>query len=398
MPWKETCAMDERCLMIADYRKEEFSVAELSRRYGISRRICYKWIDRYEAEGFAGLEDRSHAPHDCPHRVSEAIAADVLAVRISHPTWGPKKVRAWLDDHKPGKPWPALSTIGELFDAEGLTVSRKRKRRAPASAPFNSCLAPNDTWTVDFKGWFRTADGRRCDPLTLSDAYSRYLLRCQAVDRPDGVSVWPIFDAAFREFGLPRAMRSDNGPPFASTAAGGLSRLSVRLIKAGIVPERIAPGKPQQNGRHERFHLTLKRETADPPAAHRRAQQGRFDDFRTLYNEERPHEALKQTPPSRHYRPSPRRYSGRLREPDYPDDFLIRRVRTNGEIKWRGELLFVSQVLAGEPIGCEQTDNGIWVLHFGPIKLGIIDHRGRLCVPSRARGDSSERTANLQAP
>jgi hypothetical protein len=239
---------------------------------------------------------------------------------------------------------------------------------------------------VDFKGWFRTADGERCDPLTLQDAHSRYLLRCQAVKRPDGHCVWPIFDAAFREFGLPLRMRSDNGPPFATTAVGGLSTLAVRLIKTGILPERIEPGKPQQNGRHERFHLTLKRETASPPASNLRAQQRRFDGFRKLYNDERPHEALGQTPPSQHYMPSPRRYSGRLREPEYEEGFEVRRVRHNGEIKWRGEMLYVGQVLSGEPVGCLLLDDdGNWALRYGPLDLGIIDATGRLHIPRRRR-------------
>jgi transposase InsO family protein len=369
--------MDERGLLILDYCKGEMSIAELCRRYGVSRKTGYKWIARYEAEGLAGLLDRSHAPVCCPHRMDASVRERVLAVRSAHPTWGPKKVRAWLADRAPRRHWPAASTIGTLFDAAGLTIRRRRRRGVPESAPFNACNAANDVWTVDFKGWFRTADGERCDPLTLSDAHSRYLLRCQAVERPNDASVWPIFEAAFREFGLPKAVRSDNGPPFASLAAGGLSRLSVRLIKTGIIPERIEPGKPQQNGRHERFHLTLKRDTASPPAANRRSQQRRFDAFRKIYNEERPHEALGQTPPARHYATSLRRYSGRLKEPEYPDGVHVRRVRTNGEIKWRGELVFVSEVLAGEPIGYQESDDGTWALRYGPIALGSIDHRGR---------------------
>ncbi len=393
MPWKETCAMDERFLMMSEYRRGEVSVSELCRRYGVSRKTGYKWIERFEAEGFGGLDDRSHAPRHCPHTLSEKIRERILDVRRAHPTWGPKKIRGWLAQRESGL-WPALSTIGELIDRAGLTVHRKAKRRTPASVPFHACLAPNDLWTVDFKGWFRTGDGERCDPLTLKDAYSRYLLRCQAVQRPDGNRVWPIFDAAFREFGLPKYVRSDNGAPFASRAAGGLSRLSVRLIKAGIIPERIEPGKPQQNGRHERFHLTLARETAEPPAANRRAQQQRFDRFRRVYNEERPHEALKQTPPADHYQPSPRRYSGRLEEPHYPDHFIVRRVRQSGEIRWRGEMLFISQVLAGEIIGCEERDDGRYAVSFGPINLGILD-RGGLCVPRRSQSDGTERTSRL---
>lgn len=387
MPWRETCPMDERHLFITDYLREEASVAELCRRYEVSRKTGYKWIGRYEAEGFQGLAERSHVTHSCPHRLSEGLARRIVAVREKHPTWGPRKVRAWLVDRHAEERWPATSTIGELFAAAGLVVGRKKRRRVPESAPFGTCGQANDVWTIDFKGWFRTGDGKRCDPVTLNDAHSRYLLRCQAVDHPDGKSVWPILDAAFREYGLPLRMRSDNGPPFASTALGGLSSLSVRLIKVGVTPERIQKGKPQQNGRHERFHLTLKRETASPPAANRRAQQRSFDAFRQVYNEERPHEALGQTPPARHYAGSPRRYTGRLREPDYPDLLEVRRVRHNGEIKWQGELLYLSQLLVGEPVGLEELDDGRWCLHYGPVVLGILDHRGRICRSSPAGED-----------
>jgi transposase InsO family protein len=376
MPWKETCAVDERGLFMSEVLKEELSVAELCRRYGISRKTGHKWIERYETEGIMGLQDRSHIARHCPHRLSKAIREQVLNVRIAHPSWGPRKIRAYLEMRWPQRDWPAASTMGELFSSAGLTIARRKRRRVPASQPFGSCLSPNDVWTVDFKGWFRTGDGRRCDPLTLKDAQSRYLLRCQALDHPDGNSVWPIFDAAFREFGVPCRMRSDNGPPFASTAVGGLSQLSVSLIKAGVTPERIAPGKPQQNGRHERFHLTLKRETANPPAANLRAQQRRFDEFKKIYNEERPHEALGQTPPAQHYVCASRRYTGRLRQPDYADDFAVRKVRLNGEIKWKGELVFVSTVLTGEPVGIEE-DEGQWIVHYGPITLGTIDTRRR---------------------
>ena len=386
MPWKETCAVDERELFVLAVLHREESISELCRFYGISRKTGYKWLARYEAEGKRGLGNRSHTPRDCPHRLRAGVVEQLLAIRAKHPSWGPKKIRGWLDDHRPGGSWPALSTIGELLHARGLTVGRKL--RVPASLPFGSCTQPNDVWSVDFKGWFRTGDGERCDPLTLKDADSRYLLRCQGMEETGTERVWPIFDASFREFGLPLRVRSDNGPPFASTGAGGLTKLSIRLVKAGVLPERIEPGKPQQNGRHERFHLTLKKETASPPAANLRAQQRRFDRFRQCYNEERPHEALKQTPPARHYTASPRSYSGRLREPEYGTDIEVRRVRTNGEIKWRNGFLYVSQALAGEPVGLEERDNGVWQLHYGPIELGSIDARGRLCVPRRRRPPS----------
>jgi transposase InsO family protein len=273
MPWKETVAMKEGYSFIARHSSGKFTVSQLCKEFGISRKTGYKWINRYAAEGPAGLADRSHAPHHTPHKTDPAIARELVRLRRTHRTWGPRKVRAVLEDREPGIAWPAPSTIGDLFTAENLTVPRKRKRHVPASAPFGKCEQPNDVWTVDFKGWFRTRDGERCDPLTLQDAFSRYLLRCRALARADGPHVWRVFDEAFREFGLPLRVRSDNGAPFASTAAGGLSALAVKLIKAGVTPERIAPGKPQQNGRHERFHLTLHQDTASPPAGNRGAQQ-----------------------------------------------------------------------------------------------------------------------------
>ena len=262
------------------------------------------------------------------------------------------KVRAFLERQAPALDWPAASTIGLLFDREGLTVKRKLRRRSPpSSAPFAHCGAANDVWCIDFKGWFMTGDGARCEPLTLTDGHSRYLLRCQALAKCDAEHVWPVLDAAFREFGLPRRLRSDNGPPFASAGVGGLSRLSVLVVKAGVEPERIAPGKPQQNGRHERMHLTLLNDAATPPAKSLREQLNRLRAFQRVYNEERPHQALGNATPAEHYQTSPRRWDGVLREPDYPVDHEVRRVRSNGEIKWRGKLVYLNCGLAGEPIG-----------------------------------------------
>lgn len=262
MPWRETCAMEQRMKFVMDHIRQEVTVAELCRWYAISRKTGYKWLERYRTSGAEGLKDLSRAPHRCPHAMTATRAAAVLTVKRRYPTWGPRKVRAWLERHGPGQDWPAASTIGDLFRRRGLVVTRRRRHRTPPrSAPFATCDAPNDVWCADFKGWFRTADGARCEPFTLSDAHSRYLLRCQAVPRTDVAHVWPIFDAAFREFGIPRTLRSDNGPPFASVAAGGLAPLSVLLIKAEVMPERIDPGKPSQNGRHERMHRTLKAET-----------------------------------------------------------------------------------------------------------------------------------------
>lgn len=386
MPWGARSVMDERMSFIVSSQRGEMSFAALCRYCGVSRRTGYKWIERYAADGVDGLKDRSRAPHRHPHAVSEEDAAAIVAVRAAHPSWGAKKIRAWLRARRPETAWPVESTIAALLDRHGLVKHRRRRRAVPPASALSACAAANDVWGIDFKGWFRTGDGQRCDPLSVSDLATRYVVRLQALERIDGEEVWPILDAAFREFGPPLVMRSDNGPPFASTGAGGLARLAVRLIKVGIKPERIAPGRPQQNGRHERLHLTLKAETASPPAATLRQQQRSFDAFRRVFNDERPHEALGLTPPAQHYHPPPRPYSGRLREPDYPDTQLVRRVRHTGEIKWRNELVFISQVLAGEPVGLEPVADGRWRVHYGPIALGLLTADGRFEKPKSQWG------------
>jgi transposase InsO family protein len=375
--------VDERARFVLAAETGEEPMAAVCRRFGISRRHGYKWLERWRAEGVAGLADRSRAPLTHPQAVAAELAEACLAVRRAHTTWGPVKVRAWLERRAPERPWPAASTIGALFDREGLTVRRRLRRRTPPGAPLFDAGAANDVWSIDFKGWFLTGDGARCDPLTLCDACSRYLLRCQAVGRPDTTHVWPILDAAFREYGLPLRLRSDNGPPFATTGAGGLSRLAVMAIKAGVLPERIAPGQPQQNARHERLQLTLLQDTADPPAATLRAQQQRFREYLPVYNEQRPHAALGNRTPAELYALSPRSWDGVLRSPGYAD-CEVRQVRVKGEIKWRGGRVYVTEALAGEPVGLAETGDGRWAVRYGPILLGFIDHRGdRLRRPAR---------------
>src|SRR5712692_2752360 len=369
----ETRAVDKRMRFVTAVEAGEETVTALCRRFGFSRKTGYKWLERYCCGGIEGLADRSRAPHEHPQAVATAIAERCLAVRHAHPTWGPVKVCAWLERHDRAVDRPAARAIGVLFDRAGLTVHRKLRRRAvPSSAPFVACGGPNEVWCIDFKGWFLTGDGTHCEPLTLSDAYSRYLLRCQALGRNDTEHVWPVLDAAFREYGLPLRLRSDNGAPFASTGAGGLSRLSVRVIKAGVLPERIEPGKPQQNGRLERLHLTLLRDTATPPARSLREQLDRFCDFQQVYNEERPHEALGNDSPTEHYTVSPRCWDGVLREPEYGSERTVRRVRQNGEIKWQGSMIYIGTALIGEPVGLVENVDGGWTASYGPIVLGVI--------------------------
>jgi len=387
MPWEVTCVMDQRVEFIGDWLKRECSMAELCRSYGVRRKTGYKFVARYQEEGVEGLKDRSRAPHHHPHEVLPEIQAAIVEARSAHPTWGPRKLLAWLKRHHPGTHWPCASTIGDLLHREGLSVPRRRTYRTPPySQPFADCGAPNAVWCADFKGWFRTTDGKPCYPFTLSDAYSRFLLRCQALARSDHQAVRPLFEAAFREYGVPAAIRTDNGPPFASTGLGGLSRLSVWWVKLGIMPERIATGRPEQNGRHERMHRTLKEEATIPPQATRRAQQRAFDGFRHTYNHERPHEALEQAVPASYYTPSGRAYPRRLARVEYPDDAQVRHVRHNGEIRWQGELVYLSEVLAGAFVGLAPIDDRYWRLCFGPLELARIDsHTHRLIIPKPAR-------------
>jgi transposase InsO family protein len=373
MPWKETCIMEERIRFVLAAMAEGAVMSHECEAFGISRKSGYMWLARYAAEGLEGLKERSRAPHCHGRAYDRELVAAVLALR-EHYGWGGKKLHRKLGELRPGLALPARSTIGDWLAKQGQTKKRRRRSKCPPHGqPFAMSNEPNAVWTVDFKGWFRTGDGSRCDPLTLSDSFSRYLLRCQTVARPDHDHVRPVFEEAFGEFGLPWAIRSDNGPPFASTAAGGLSALSLWWIKLDIAPERIEPGKPQQNGRHERMHRTLKHDTAKPPAASLAEQQARFDAFCRIYNSERPHEALDFDYPASLYRPSPRRYPCELREPEYGEDCEVRRVRSNGEIKWDGELIFVSQVLVGEPVGISRTPAGEWLVRYGHVDLGLID-------------------------
>ena len=381
MPWRETCVMDQKIAFISAALRDEAPMSALCSRFGISRNTGYKWLRRYRDEGPPGLEDRSRAPHEHGRSMAPETAAAILALRGDRPHWGPRKLRAVLCHRQPETSWPAASTIGDLLRRHGLS-DRRRRRAAiagPAPADFAAITAPNDLWCIDFKGWFRTRDGRRCDPLTVTDAYSRYALVCQIVEPLHG-PVETALSQAFQRYGLPKTIRSDNGPPFAAAGPGGLTRLSLGWLKAGIAIERIAPGRPDQNGRHERFHRTLKQETSSPPAHDPREQQDRFDAFRHDYNHNRPHEALGQKPPASLWQPSPRRYPESLAEPWYDASHALRRVRSSGDIKWGGANIFISETLAGESLGIAETKDGDWLVRYAEIDLGIIDTKRRKLI------------------
>lgn len=378
MPWKESNVLDQRVQLISEYLKGEVPLAGLCRVFGISRKTGYKFIGRYREEGAEGLEDRSRAPHRQCNALSEGVREVILEVRKAHPTWGPRKLLAWLRRERPRIAWPVASTIGALLSREGLAVRKRRRPRAtPSPHPLSAASVPNSVWCADFKGWFRTRDGERCTPFTLIDAHSRYLLRCQALTTTDITVVKPLMEAAFREYGLPAVIRTDNGPPFATKALGGLSRMAVWWLKLGITPERIAPGRPEENGRQERLHRTLKEDLLRQPAWDATAQQRVFQRYLHLYNHDRPHEALGYQTPSQLYLPSPHRYPDIVSNFTYPNDFTVRHVRHTGEMRWRGNLLFVSEVLIGEAVGLLPISEQHWALYVGPLPLAILDDATR---------------------
>jgi transposase InsO family protein len=367
--------MNERVKFIAEYLAKEETFAELCEGFGISRKTGYKWVGRYEAEGVRGLEEVSRAPLTHPHAVPPDIAAEFVVERRKHPRWGPRKLIVVLQRRRPDLQLPAASTVGDILRKNGLVGRRRRIRR---SSPYPDRLggyeSPNAVWCADFKGHFAVG-GRRCHPVTITDGFSRFLLRCKALHQPRYFPTRQVFESAFREYGLPEAIRTDNGAPFSTLAPAGLSRLAVWWIRLGIRPERIFPGRPDQNGRHERMHSTLKAEACRPPCSSFHAQQRAFDAFRSEYNQVRPHEALGQATPASNFQASPRPLPRKLPEPEYPSHHELCRAYSNGVISFRAIQWYVSGVLAGELLGLEQADNDCWRVFFGPVLLGVLDVR-----------------------
>jgi transposase InsO family protein len=357
-------------------------MTELCARREISRETGYVWLRRYQELGVAGLVERDRRAHGHPNQTAAEIERRVLELRQAHMRWGARKLKRVLEDQEPGRVWPAASTMGSLLKREGLVVARKKRLKTPPyTEPLAHADGPNRVWCADFKGWFRTGDGERIDPLTLSDAHSRYLLRCQTVEKTDTLRVQALLEAAFREYGLPEAIRTDNGAPFASRGLAGLSRLAVWWMKLGIVPERIEAGHPEQNGRHERMHRTLKEETAMPPQPDRRAQQRALERFREEYNQVRPHEALGMQTPAAVYQPSPRRFPARVPEVEYPESMLVRTVGHKGQIRWKKHEVFVSQVLWGERVGLLPVDDRWYTVYFAQVPIARFDSQHAFLLP-----------------
>jgi transposase InsO family protein len=370
--------MDERLLFISMVNESDETFAALCERFGISRKTGYKWVARYEALGPAGLAERRPIAHTFPHRMSDDVLDKVIELRKEHPKWGPKKLRARLGALSEPT-LPAASTIGDALKKHGLIRPRRRRVHPPMHPVGIACTEnPNDTWCVDFKGHFALGDKTRCNPLTLTDHVTRYLLKCEGLSKGDDTTVRPHFERAFHEFGMPGRMRSDNGPPFATPGIGGLSALSVWWIQLGIIPERIEPGHPEQNGRHERMHRTLKDEVASPPAESMIEQQRSFDRFRRIYNDERPHEALGMKTPATRYTPSRRAMPPRPSSPEYPDTMKVRKLDEYGRLAWMGQRnVAVSRLLAREPVGLEPVDEDRWKLYYGPVLLAEVTLRDK---------------------
>jgi len=375
MNWQNTEAETEKLKFIGDWLKNEFDFSDLCRRYGISRKTGYKLINRYKEEGERALRPRSHAPHHHPNATSYEKKEYLIALKHRYPKWGPEKLRDWLLLNKSNENWPAASTIGDILKKHDLVKSRKyRKRVVPHTNPFAECNAPNHIWSADFKGQFRVGEPY-CYPLTISDNYSRYLLTCEGLLGPRLKETMIGFKKAFIAYGLPNVIRTDNGQPFAGMGIGALTSLSIWWIKLGIMPERIEPGHPEQNGRHERMHRTLKEAVASPPKTNFVDQQRSFDKFRHEYNHERPHQSLGGKRPADIYKSSQRTYFDNVPEITYPADFEIRKIRSNGEIQWFSKKYYVSELLYGEPIGLKMIDDRRAILHFSKLKLGLIDAR-----------------------
>jgi transposase InsO family protein len=369
--------MDERLHFVRDALSDRFTMSELCARYGVSRRIGYKWLARYDAEGRRGLVDRSRAPHHCPHKVASRIAELLVTERTAHPYWGARKLLKVLATRHPRiQTWPAPSTAADLLARRGL-VQRRRRRRTPMHPGVvrPDTAQPNDLWTADFKGQFRTGNGQYCYPLTIADQHTRFLLTCHGLLSTQTVTARPVFERAFREYGLPIAIRTDNGVPFATQAIHGLSYLNVWWMRLGIVHQRIRPGCPQENGAHERMHRTLKRQAIKPVRASCAAQQRNFDAFQREYNTERPHERLNQETPASQYRSSPRRYADRLPPLEYPGHFLVKKITTGGTFRFHNRLLYLANAMVDQHIGLEETDDGIWAIHFNTVLLATFDER-----------------------
>ena len=376
MGWSVETVMDQRAKFVHEACDGGYPISELCEEYGISRQTGYKWLKRYRRDGLAGLGDRSRRPPSSPGRIPEALRERILDLRKRY-GWGSRKVLKVLKKRSPKVELPARSTIGEMFIRAGL-VKRRRHRQTPGphpGRPGGTPTSPNELWTADFKGHFRTRDGTYCYPLTIADHASRFVLAIEALPSTRVALALPIFERTFRRYGLPDAIRTDNGIPFASIGLARMSDLSVYFMKLGIAIQLIEPGHPEQNGVHERMHRTLKHDCLRPPAANARAQQRAFNAFRGLFNDLRPHEALDDETPASRYEPSHRPYPSRIEVFEYPAHFEVRRVSRNNGVRWKGHWVNVAAPLAEEYVAFEEVDDGIWNVYFRSFLIARFHER-----------------------
>ena len=372
MPWKVCKPMDERLKFVARLLDGE-KMAAVCRDFNVSRKTGYKILNRYNDVGLEGLTDRSRRPYRHANQLPDQIETLIVRLKEDKPSWGAPKIRERLSRLYPDVHTPAISTVHAVLDRHGLVKRRTRRRNRAEGTTLSRPAQPNELWCADYKGEFMLADRRYCYPLTITDFASRYLITCEALHTTKETYAFVVFESAFKEFGLPCAIRTDNGVPFASpNSLFNLSKLSVWWLRLGIQIERIKPGHPQQNGRHERMHLTLKLETTKPAAKNFLQQQAKFDDFLECYNNERPHQALDMQCPAQRYRPSQRPYRG-LPDIEYPFHDRAATVTTCGRICFNRQKINLSQVFAGQTVGIKQTDERIWLVSFMDYDLGYFD-------------------------
>lgn len=398
MPWKVSGPMNERMRFVVRLEQGE-RMADLCREFGISRKTGYKFEERYKALGPIGLYDVPRAPERIPHRTSDEVVKRIVGLKKEHPTWGPKKVKAELERREVGVRVPAPSTVGEILLRHGLVTRRKRNHGTPpAFQERHGSQGPNDLWCVDFKGQFRLGNRDYCYPLTVTDHFSRYLIGCEGLDGTQGAPAKVVFQSLFQKYGLPRSIRTDNGPPFASRGLAGLTSLSAYWMKLGIRLERIEPGHPEQNGRHERMHLTLKQETTRPAAENMLQQQERFDRFEKEFNNERPHEGIEMKRPADLYQPSSRSLPTEIPESEYPLHDQTRTVDSGGHVLFggRGTSFFLSHALVGEVVGLREVDDGRWLVSFANLDLGYFDEKTRRFDSATQKTEEKEETNDVR--
>lgn len=394
MPWKVSGPMNDRMRFVVRLEQGE-RMTDLCREFGISRKTGYKFEERYKALGPIGLYDEPRAPERIPHRTSDEVVARIVGLKKEHPTWGPKKVKVELERREVGVRIPAPSTVGEILLRHGLVTRRKRNHTTPpAFQERHGSKGPNDLWCVDFKGQFRLGSGDYCYPLTVTDHFSRYLIGCEGLDSTQGGPAKAVFQSLFQKYGLPDAIRTDNGPPFASRGLAGLTALSGYWLKLGIRLERIEPGHPEQNGRHERMHLTLKQATTRPAAKNMLQQQEQFDRFEKEFNNERPHEGIEMKRPADLYQPSSRSLPTEIREPEYPLHDQTRTVNRGGHVLFegRGTSFFLGYALVGEVVGLREVDDGRWLVSFATLDLGTFDEKTRRFETATQKTKEKEKT------